>query len=210
MIQLSTIHIRIPAGTGNLNQQEEVSSYMSFCGPSSCSSSCRWSCEGWWAWLEGWGRAACYSPGCWSLRWLWRKGRSHRPPELRRRQRDGTARASTGEQEHAKLNLVTSISANLLMEQACWLKGFCSGVSPAAALSQVITYICSGPAGCVGGLGCSMSCCGLHVGDGSSCCFGPSDGCFFALLLEKKRGKCVKREKKPYNFSARQFLSHIH
>lgn len=102
------------------------------------------------------------------------------------------------EEQHAtsEINLVTSISVNLLIEQACWLKGFCSGVSPAAALSQVITYICSGPAGCVGGLGCSMSCCGLHVGDGSSCCFGPSDGCFFALLLEKQRGKCVKRGRK--------------
>lgn len=58
-------------------------SYMSSCGPSSCSSSCQSSCGGWWAQSEGWGRAVCCYLGCWSLRWLWKKGRSHHSPELK-------------------------------------------------------------------------------------------------------------------------------
>lgn len=58
-------------------------SYVSFCGPSSCASFCWSSCGGWWEQLVGWGRAACCYPGCWSLRWLWRKGRSHHSPELK-------------------------------------------------------------------------------------------------------------------------------
>lgn len=70
----------------NLEGKEEKEGgllYMSSCGPSFCSSSCRWSSEGWWEWWEGWGRVACCYPGCWSLRWLWRKGRSHHSPELK-------------------------------------------------------------------------------------------------------------------------------
>lgn len=65
------------------DKQQHFFSYMSSCGPSSCSSSCRWSCGGWWGPWEGWDRAECCCPGCWSLRWLWRKGRSHHSPELK-------------------------------------------------------------------------------------------------------------------------------
>lgn len=61
-------------------------------------------------------------------------------------------------------------------------------IPAAAPLSLVMTYACSGPAGCVGGSGCSMSCRGCRGGGGSSWCPGPSgDGCSSALLLQEAK-----------------------
>lgn len=110
------------------------------------------------------------------------KGRNNGSKARRARRPGRTGGVHSWEHGARGGDVFRSVAANLseVIGQKWWRrKGSFCGVRPPALLSEGITYICRGPAGCVGGWGCSTSCCGCRGGGGSSSA--PTGGCSSAL-----------------------------